>query len=102
MATQPPANPAIDDLFPVTGAGRRDSCLARFTVLRALDSDNDGKLSKSEIEDATAALKKLDKNNDGELTREELQPPGGAGGLAGRFGGGAGTGGHGRATSRDG
>ncbi len=79
-----------DDRRPATGDGGRPARFlpARFAVLRALDSDDDGKLSKSEIEGATAALKKLDKNNDGELTREELQPPGGTGGFAGRLGGG--------------
>ncbi len=78
------------DRRPAPGDGGRPAGFlpGAFTVLRALDSDNDGKLSKSEIEGATAALKKLDKNNDGELTREELQPPGGTGGFAGRLGGG--------------
>jgi Ca2+-binding EF-hand superfamily protein len=60
-----------------------------LSVMRALDSDGDGKLSKSEIEGAVAALKKLDKNNDGELSREELLPSGGTGGLVGRPGGAA-------------
>ena len=54
----------------------------------ALDADGDGKISKAEIDNATAALKKLDKNNDGELTIEEMRPnfaamrggPGGPGG----------------------
>lgn len=57
-------------------------------VLAALDADGDGKISKAEINNATAALKKLDKNNDGELTAEEMRPdfsamrggPGGSGG----------------------
>jgi Ca2+-binding EF-hand superfamily protein len=57
-----------------------------LSIMRALDSDGDGKLSKSEIEGAVAALKKLDKNNDGELSREELLPSGGTGGLVGRPG----------------
>ncbi len=78
-----------DERRPAPGDGSRGGFLpGAFTVLRALDADNDGKLSKSEIEGATAALKKLDKNNDGELTREELQPSGGTGGFAGRLGGG--------------
>ncbi len=57
-------------------------------VLAALDADGDGKISKAEIDNATAALKKLDKNNDGDLTAEEMRPdfsqmrrgPGGPGG----------------------
>ncbi len=39
------------------------------------DADGDGKLSKSELENAAKALSKLDKNGDGELTPEELMPP---------------------------
>lgn len=54
-------------------------------VLAALDADQDGKISKSEIENATAALKKLDKNNDGDLTPDEMRPDFSA--MRGRFGG---------------
>lgn len=69
-------------------------------VLAALDADQDGKISKAEIENATAALKKLDKNNDGDLTQEEMRPDfaamGGRGGPGGGFGGpGGGRGGPG-------
>jgi len=46
-------------------------------LMRVLDADGDGTISKSEIEDAPKALKKLDKNGDGSITREELGPPGG-------------------------
>lgn len=68
--------------------------LKRLPVMKALDADQDGKISASEIENAAAALKGLDKNNDGELTEDELRPsfggrgmgPGGIGGRAG-FGG---------------
>ena len=53
-------------------------------VLAALDADEDGEISSSEIENAVAALKKLDTNGDGKLTEEEVRPnfgggPGGRG-----------------------
>jgi len=41
-------------------------------LMRVLDTDRDGKLSASEIENAPAELKKLDRNNDGNLTGAEL------------------------------
>jgi Ca2+-binding EF-hand superfamily protein len=49
-----------------------------LAVIRALDGNNDGELSKEEIENAAKSLAKLDKNGDGSLSREELFP--GAGG----------------------
>jgi len=62
-------------------------------VLDALDADDDGVLSKSEIENATAALNKLDKNEDGQLAGEELRPDfPGRGGPGEGFGGGRGFG----------
>ena len=45
-------------------------------IIAALDGNDDGVISASEIDTATAALRKLDKNDDGELTREELHPGG--------------------------
>jgi Ca2+-binding EF-hand superfamily protein len=56
-----------------------------MAVLRVLDGDGDGELSKEEIEGAAKSLAKLDKNEDGKLTREELMP-GLAGGFPGRPG----------------
>lgn len=44
-------------------------------LLRALDTDKDGKLSAAEIAAAPASLKTLDKNGDGVLDEEELRPP---------------------------
>ena len=48
--------------------GRRgpppEEMMRMFPVMAALDADKDGKISKSEIENATAALKKLDKMSD--------------------------------------
>ncbi len=65
---QPPRPPRPD------GERERDRprTLAGGPLLRALDANRDGKLDKSEIENAAAALKKLDRNDDGEITREEL------------------------------
>ena len=44
-------------------------------IVRALDADDDGVISKEEIENSSESLATLDKNEDGELTREELHPP---------------------------
>jgi len=51
-----------------------------FPLLETLDADQDGKLSKEEIDNAVAALKKLDQNGDGKLSKEEIGwPPAGLG-----------------------
>ncbi len=60
--------------------------LPPLPVLRALDADNDGELSKAEIEGASKALAALDKNGDGKLSREEILPNMPAGGIPGRPG----------------
>lgn len=44
--------------------------------IAAIDTNQDGELSKDEIEGASKALLTLDKNNDGKLSREELFPGG--------------------------
>ncbi len=54
-----------------------------MAVLRVLDGDNDGELSKEEIEGAAKSLAKLDKNEDGKLTRDELMPGFAGGGFPG-------------------
>jgi Ca2+-binding EF-hand superfamily protein len=60
--------------------------LPPLPVLRALDADNDGEISKAEIEGAAKALAALDKNGDGKLSRDEILPNMPAGGFPGRPG----------------
>ena len=48
--------------------------LRNSPVFRALDSDEDGQLSASEIENAPKSLLKLDKNGDGILNADEMRP----------------------------
>lgn len=55
--------------------GRSPELLFRsLPVLVALDSNSDGVISKSEIENATKSLQTLDKNKDGQLTSDEMRP----------------------------
>lgn len=44
-------------------------------LMKALDTDKDGKLSAAEIANASAALSALDTNKDGSVTEDELRPP---------------------------
>ena len=43
-------------------------------IMTALDSDGNGELSATEIENASKAILKLDKNGDGIINAEELRP----------------------------
>lgn len=55
--------------------GRGPGGFARFSpIFQALDTDEDGELSKSEIKNAAKALRKLDKNKDGQITMDEVRP----------------------------
>ncbi len=56
-------------------------------IMAALDADQDGTLSASEIANAAAALKKLDKNSDGKISGDEMRPQRGPGGERGGRGG---------------
>ncbi len=62
------------------GFGNRESGMSpamltrMIPVLAALDTDRDGVISKSEIENASASLKKADRNGDGKLSGDELRP----------------------------
>ncbi len=49
-------------------------------LMRIFDTDGDGSISKSEIDNASAALRKLDLNGDGVVTAAEMRPTGGPGG----------------------
>jgi len=55
-------------------AGRFQSMMSRIPALKALDANQDGKISNDEIENASAALKSLDQNEDGRLDANELRP----------------------------
>ena len=57
-------------------------------IIAALDADDDGVISSSEIDGAVTALKALDRNGDGDLTMEELHPdrPGRGGSAEGNRG----------------
>lgn len=48
--------------------------LRNIPLFRALDADEDGQLSASEIENASKSILKLDKNGDGILSAEEMRP----------------------------
>ena len=50
--------------------------------MRALDTDKDGEISATEIENAAASLKMLDKDGDGAVSREEIRRSRAAGALA--------------------
>jgi Ca2+-binding EF-hand superfamily protein len=60
--------------------------MVALPVLRALDADGDGEISKAEIEGAAKALAALDKNGDGKLSRDEILPNFAASGFPGRPG----------------
>jgi len=44
-------------------------------LVAALDTDKDGTISATEIDQAPDSLKTLDKNHDGKITMDELRPP---------------------------
>ena len=54
--------------------------------VQIFDTDNDGELSRSEIESGTASLWKLDRNNDGKISGSELRPASGSPGQQARRG----------------
>ncbi|MEQ1826962.1 MAG: hypothetical protein ABL921_13490 [Pirellula sp.] len=67
-----PGNPGRPDGQP---GGAPMGMMGRFLpVMLALDTDEDGVLSATEIENASKALLKLDKDGDGILSAEELRP----------------------------
>ncbi len=71
-----PPRPA-DAPQPPAGEARADRPRPRDPLMAALDTDEDGVLSATEIANAPAALAKLDVNHDGKLTSDEIRPAGG-------------------------
>jgi len=71
------------------GPGGQGGAMRRIPLMAALDTNSDGTIDATEIEQASKSLKTLDKNNDGKITPEELRParpaggPGGPGGAPG-------------------
>lgn len=63
------------DQGPPRPEGRRPAPPPKPPLETALDADDDGEISASEIDNAPAVLKKLDKDGDGKLTPEEYRPP---------------------------
>jgi Ca2+-binding EF-hand superfamily protein len=45
-------------------------------IVSALDANGDGRIDKTELRGAAAALRKLDKNKDGQIASEEIRGPG--------------------------
>ena len=54
--------------------GPGGDAMRRIPVMAALDTNSDGTIDATEIEQSSKSLKTLDKNNDGKLTPEELRP----------------------------
>lgn len=57
--------------------GRRDRMqmmMQRFPLFSILDQDQDGKLSESELKEASRQLRLLDRNRDGEISGIEFRP----------------------------
>ncbi|MEM6468907.1 MAG: hypothetical protein AAF802_05010 [Planctomycetota bacterium] len=59
------------------GATRGGDFMMRLPIIAALDANQDGEISKSEIENAAVALQTLDRNKDGKIDASELRPEGG-------------------------
>ena len=57
--------------------------MRRIPLMAALDTNSDGTIDATEIEQSSKSLKTLDKNSDGKLTPDELRPARPAGGQPG-------------------
>ena len=55
--------------------GGEGGAMRRMPLMAALDTNSDGTIDATEIEQSSKSLKTLDKNSDGKLTAEELRPP---------------------------
>jgi hypothetical protein len=59
---------------PPPGRGPGGDAMRRIPLMAALDTNSDGTIDATEIEQSSKSLKTLDKNSDGKLTPEELRP----------------------------
>lgn len=85
-----PNRPGLQGQNPEMMARGMAMMMRNLPVIKALDVDEDGQLSATEIENASKSLMKLDKNGDGVISSEEMRPepgqmpmvggPGGPGG----------------------
>jgi EF hand len=73
LTTDQAAAPVAPQRGPRGGFGRFDVASV------ALDTDQDGEISRQEIASAATSLKTLDKNNDGLITADEVRPAMGGG-----------------------
>ncbi len=69
-----PVRPANAPTPPAGTAARSLRSRGTIPAMLALDANNDGELSATEIANAVTSLKALDANGDGKLTRDELRP----------------------------
>ncbi|MGA3202556.1 MAG: hypothetical protein ABSF12_08685 [Bryobacteraceae bacterium] len=67
-----------ENLDPMMLGRMRLAFMRVHPVLAALDTNQDGEISASEIRNAAAALRTLDRNGDGKLVEGELRPEGAA------------------------
>ncbi|MFN9713166.1 MAG: EF-hand domain-containing protein [Planctomycetota bacterium] len=95
-----PNRPGLQGQNPEMMARGMAMMMRNLPVIKALDVDEDGQLSATEIENASKSLMKLDKNGDGVISSEEMRPEpgqmpmvGGPGGPGGPGAGGPGAGG---------
>lgn len=70
----PIARPGTDGPGPGTTVPSTAPPMMSGPVVRALDTNSDGKLDKEEIENASKSLAILDRDQDGELSMRELSP----------------------------
>ena len=68
------------------GGGEGGAMRMRLPLMAALDTNSDGTIDATEIEQSSKSLKTLDKNSDGKLTPEELRPARPPGGQPGQPG----------------
>ncbi|MFN9853259.1 MAG: hypothetical protein ACK57P_15695 [Planctomycetota bacterium] len=69
-----PNRPGLQGQNPEMMARGMAMMMRNLPVIKALDVDEDGQLSATEIENASKSLMKLDKNGDGVISSEEMRP----------------------------